>query len=79
LVFVRLLRESQPGDQGRGGSTIDGPLAVVYHRAMDHEIGSFLAIIAIGLVVVLTPRSSWLGRAIDALQGGDCDCQEDGV
>jgi hypothetical protein len=36
---------------------------------MDYEIGSFLAMIAILLDVALTPRSTWLGRAIDALQG----------
>jgi hypothetical protein len=44
---------------------------------MDHEIRSFLAMIAIGLVVVLTSRSTWLGRAIsDLLRRCDVDPEQ---
>lgn len=43
---------------------------------MEPELFFLPVVLVLFAVVWLTPRESWLGRAIDALQGGDCDCEE---
>jgi hypothetical protein len=45
---------------------------------IDIKAGTALLVVTLAgfLVLWLNPPGSWLGRALGALQGGDCDCGE---